>query len=568
MSSKLLLTAGQYSDKGIKEKNEDACGILIPEGSLIDTKGVSIVIADGVSSSEAAREASEACVRGFLTDYYSTSESWTVKNSGQKVLGALNRWLYGQGQRTYGSAQGMLTTLSIVVIKSTTAHIFHVGDSRIYRIRDGQIKCLTRDHQTWVGKDRAFLSRAMGADITVEIDYRNLPVENGDVFLLTTDGVHEYISSKQLCEFYEQGSSNLEKTAKTVVTHALEQGSSDNATCQFVCINQLPLQNEEEFLRQLTELPFPPPLDQNQLLDGYRILREIHASKRSQVYLAIDTETEEQVVIKTPSVNFEDDAEYIDGFLHEEWVGKRINSPHVLKVVEPKRQRRLLYYVTEYIEGQTLEQWISDNPQADIAVVRPIIKQIVSGVRAFQRQEMIHQDLKPGNIMIDKQGTVKIVDFGSTKIAGIQEITSPINRGTLLGTLDYAAPEYFQGLPGSHVSDIYSVGAIAYEMLTGKLPYGGPLSFKALKRVRYVSARHVNPGIPSWIDGALEKATQINPELRYPVLSEFLYDLEKPNQSLIKNHQPLIDRDPVSFWRMLTILLFLANIVFIYLLQR
>ena len=244
MSSKLQLSAGQYSDKGVKEKNEDACAILIPNDSLIDTKGACIAIADGVSSSEAAREASESCIKGFLADYYSTSESWTVKNSGQKVLGALNRWLYGQGQQTYGAAQGMLTTLSIVVIKSTTAHVFHVGDSRIYRIRGKEMKCLTRDHQTWVSKERSFLSRAMGADITVEIDYRSVAVEQGDVFLLTTDGVHEYVTSNVLLKFYEQDCNNLEKAAKNVVIEALHQGSSDNATCQFVRVDELPLQNE------------------------------------------------------------------------------------------------------------------------------------------------------------------------------------------------------------------------------------------------------------------------------------------------------------------------------------
>jgi len=565
MSTKLQISAGQYSDKGVKERNEDACAIMVPTGSALETKGICIAIADGVSSSEAAREASESCVRGFLTDYYSTSDSWTVKNSGRKVLGALNRWLYGQGQRTYGTVQGMLTTLSTVVLKSTTAHIFHVGDSRIYRIRNGEIKCLTRDHQTWISKDRAFLSRAMGADTTVEIDYRSMPAEKDDVFLLTTDGVHEYINDAKLLALYSSGKDNLEKTAKEIVTCALEQGSIDNATCQLVHIEQLPMQSEEEFLKQLTELPFPPPLEAGQQLDGYRIVRELHASNRSQVYLAIDVESETEVVLKTPSVNFEDDIEYIDGFLHEEWAGKRISSPHVLKIIEPSQRRRFLYYATEYIEGQTLEQWISDNSPADVSIVRPLVKQIITALRAFQRQEMIHQDLKPGNIMIDTQGTVKIIDFGSTKIAGIQEIASPINRGTLLGTLDYAAPEYFQGQPGAHISDIYSVGAIAYEMLTGKLPYGRPLSEKALKRVRYISAKHVNPNIPPWIDGALEKATQINPELRYPALSEFMCDLEKPNPSVIKQNQPLLERDPVKFWKSLSIMLFIANFVLLYL---
>ena len=565
MTSKLTVNAGQYSEKGIKDTNEDACGIHIPHSTLLATKGIAIVIADGVSSAEAGREASAACVQGFLNDYYSTPESWTVKTSGQKVLGALNRWLYGHSQTLGGSGQGMLTTLSVMVVKSATAHLFHVGDTRIYRYRSGELKCLTRDHQTWAGAEKAFLSRAMGADHSVDIDYRSLPVEVGDRYLFTTDGAHQYVSDKDLAQHLDSELSNPDRVARNIATLALQQGSRDNVTCQLLEITELPHQNEEEFYKQLAELPFPPLLDNGQILDGYKILRELHASKRTQIYLALDTATHEKVILKTPSLNFEDDAEYIDGFLQEEWAGRRIDNPHVLKVLESKRRRRFLYYVTEYIEGQTLAQWINDHPQANINDVRQLLKQIVTGIRAFHRQEMIHQDLKPGNIMIDNQGTVKIVDFGSTKIAGIQEIAAPVSRGNLLGTYDYAAPEYFQGYPGTPNSDLYSLGVIAYEMLTGKLPYGGPLSARAIKRVRYVPARQINPDVPAWIDGALEKATQLNPALRYRALSEFLADLSTPNNDLIKDAQPLMERNPIAFWRGLAISLLILNLYLLFL---
>ena len=566
MTSKLTVTAGHYSTQGVKESNEDACGIHVPDSSLLDTKGVAVVIADGVSSAEAGKEASETCVRGFLSDYYSTPESWTVKTSGQKVLGALNRWLYGRGQTAYGSGQGLLTTLSVMVIKSATAHLFHIGDTRIYRLRDGELKCLTRDHQTWAGREKAFLSRAMGADHSVDIDYRSLPVEVGDLYILTTDGVHEYIDPASMRRIIEADAPNLDRITRNLVTQALENGSQDNVTCQIVRIDDLPLQNEEEFYRQLTELPFPPPLETGQILDGYKIMRELHASNRTQVYLAIDTETNEKVIIKTPSVNFEDDPQYIDGFLQEEWAGRRINNLHVLKVIEPKRRRRFLYYITEFIEGQTLEQWMADHPLPDIQTVRPLVKQLVAGIRAFKRQEMVHQDLKPANIMIDKHGTVKIIDFGSTKIGGIQEVSAPIQRGGLLGTYDYAAPEYFEGYPGTHLSDIYSLGVIVYEMLTGHLPYGGPLSERKLKKVKYIPARQHNPEIPAWVDGALEKATQLNPKLRYDLMSEFVADLSRPNPELIKASQPLLEKNPLAFWKALSAVLALINLILLYLL--
>ena len=150
MSSDLKISVAQYSDKGEKPSNEDFYGILIPEEPLLSTKGVVIAIADGMSGSDAGGEASEYSVKGFLSDYFSTPESWSVKTSGEKVLSALNSWLFSKGQHDYNSTRGLVTTLSVLVIKSTTAHLFHVGDSRIYRFRDNKLELLTRDHRVWL----------------------------------------------------------------------------------------------------------------------------------------------------------------------------------------------------------------------------------------------------------------------------------------------------------------------------------------------------------------------------------------------------------------------------------
>ncbi len=567
--SKLTISAGQCNETGNKAKNDDACGILVPEEPLLTNKGVAAVIADGVSSSEGGREASQACVKGFLADYFSTPDSWTVKTSGQRVLGALNRWLHGKGQHTFGNEHGMITTFSAVVIKSATAHLFHVGDTRIYRLQNNDLECLTRDHQTWSSGNKSFLSRAMGADISLEIDYRSVPVEANDVFLLSTDGVHEFIDIGEIKSILAEHTSNHERAAKQLVAKALANGSNDNVTCLIIKIDQLPLQNEEEFYSQLTELPFPPPLEEGMILDGYKILHEIHSSKRTEVYLAVDTDSDEKVVLKIPSINFEDDAEYIDQFLHEEWVGRRINRTNVLKVIVPQRRRRFLYYVTEYIEGQSLRQWMNDNPKPALNDVRNIIEQVAMGIRAFHRLEMLHQDIKPENIMFDAKGTVKLIDFGSTKIAGIQEINIPIEQSRVLGTLDFAAPEYFIDEPTSNRSDMYSLGVITYQMLTGGLPYGGPLTARTIKRVRYIPSKSLNAKIPNWVDSAIEKAVNINPQRRYSLLSEFIHDLNHPNQDLVSSDfNPLIKRNPVAFWQGFSILLALLNIYFIYLLSK
>ena len=156
----------------------------------------------------------------------------------------------------------------------------------------------------------------------------------------------------------------------------------------------------------------------------------------------------------------------------EEWVARRIDSPHVLKPCLPSRKRNYLYVVTEFIDGQTLTQWMIDNPKPVLETVRGIVEQIAKGLRAFHRKEMLHQDIRPDNIMIDKTGTVKIIDFGSTKITGVAEAAPSGDRDDILGTLQYTAPEYFLGERGSSRSDLFSLGVITYQMLTGKLPYG------------------------------------------------------------------------------------------------
>ncbi len=559
------IQAGQHSDAGHKSCNEDACRIEIPEEPLLSSKGLCLIIADGVSRSEAGQDASEACVNGFILDYYSTPDSWTVKTSAQKVLGSLNNWLYSQGKRSYDSAGAMLTTLSAFIIKSGTAYLFHVGDTRIYRLRDGDLECLTEDHSSWGAGEKTYLSRAMGADAHVDIDYRSLPVEVDDIYMLTTDGVHEFISNIDLRNCLQENASNPEQAAHIITKKALTAGSKDNVTCQIIRIDQLPKQDEASFFRQLSDLPFPPFLDAGMTLDGYLITREIHASNRTQIYVAQDTKTNSRVIIKTPSVNFEDDPAYIDQFLHEEWVGKRIDNPHVLKIVNSERRRRFLYYVTEYIEGDTLETWMIDNPRPSYIGVRDIAEQIASGLRAFHRLEMVHRDLKPANIVFDSNGRLVIIDFGSTKIAGVDESDVPFERNPMLGTMNYAAPEFFEGYTGSNRSDVYALGVICYEMLTGHLPYGGSLSLSKLKRVRYTSIKHYNQEVPAWVDAAIQKSVSLDPGKRYERLSEFIHDLGKANSEfLTKQHEPLMQRNPLGFWRGLSTILFIFILVLIY----
>ncbi len=570
VNQNLAITLGQHSIAGVKSDNDDFYGAITPKDVTLDSKGIAVVIADGVSASEGGKEASQIAVKQFLNDYYSTPDSWTVKNAINKVIGALNLWLFSQGQRQYGGAGGMATTFSGVIFKSHTAHLCHIGDSRIYRWQNGELECLTKDHRVQFSGERSYLSRALGIDTHLEIDFRVVELQEGDVFVLSTDGVHDVLNEQHISDVLREHAANPQQCAETLVEVALNAGSQDNITCQIVRIERLPKVNREEFYQKLSQLPFPPDLKAGQVMDGYLILRELNATSRSQVYLAEDTfdPGADKVVIKTPSQNFNDDPSYIDLFLHEEWVARRLDSPHLIKLHERgNRPRTFLYSVVEYVEGQTLRQWMLDNPSPSVAQVRATVDQIARGLRAMHRMEMIHQDLKPDNLLIDKHNTLKIIDFGSTRIAGLMEIQSVLQHNHIVGTASYSAPEYFQGQRGTNRSDIFSLGVIAYEMFTGQLPFGEIEPEKAQKKkFVYTSACIHNPKVPEWVDAALEKATHPNPEKRYEILSEFVADLTRPNTSLLadKQQRPLLERNPLAFWKGLVALQFLIILVLVY----
>ncbi len=194
-----------------------------------------------------------------------------------------------------------------------------------------------------------------------------------------------------------------------------------------------------------------------------------------------------------------------------------------------------------------------DHPHPDLETVRGIVEQIAKGLRASHRKEMLHQDLRPDNVMIDAAGTVKIIDFGSTRVAGLAEI-SPIEDEEILGTAQYTAPEYFLGERGTTRSDLFSLGVVTYQMLTGRLPCGAEVARARTRaeqrRLRYVSALDPQGRIPLWIDGVLERAVDPDPSRRQEALSEFVEDLRHPRAIPLRaGPPPLMTRHPVLFWK-------------------
>ncbi len=556
MTQDLHISIGQCSDAGRKEVNQDFFGALTPIQPALGLKGITVVLADGISSSNVSQIAAQSAVKSFLTDYYSTPDSWGVKTSALRVIRAANSWLYAQTKRSehaYDMDRGYVCTLSALVLKGRFAHLLHVGDCRIFRQEGTTLEQLTTDHRTVISAERSYLARAMGMAHHVDVDYRKLPVSAGDVFVLATDGVYEYCATKDMVAEIARADT-LDAAAQAIVARALAAGSGDNLTVQLVRINSLPESDAPDILGDATPLPAPPLLEAGQVFEGYKVLRQLHANHRSHIYLVEDQETGSRAALKIPSIDLREDPEYRKALMMEDWIARRLNSAHLLAAAPLLRPRKFCYTLSEYVEGQTLAQWMIDNPRAGLEASRDMIEQIAKGLRAIHRKEMLHQDLRPENIMIDSAGTVKIIDFGAVRVEGVHEGQPP--QETVPGTLQYAAPEYFTGQPASRQSDFFSLAVIAYHMLTGKLPYGATVSRirsrKEQMRLTYRSARDM----PEWVDGVLKKALHPDPFKRYATLSEFTANLRQPPRGYRPDrHKPLAERDPVRFWQGVSLLL-------------
>lgn len=580
----MKISAGACTSAGKKQFNQDSHGFLIPEPTACASKGIVAAIADGISTSTVSHIASQTAINSFVSDYYCTPEAWSVKTSAQRVLQATNSWLFAQSQNSpnrFNKDKGYICTFSGLIFKSNTAHIFHSGDSRIYHFRDQQVEQLTVDHKRQLSEQESYLTRALGIHHQLDLDYQIRPLEIGDLFLLATDGVFEFCDEEylttilnhcQLQETHFNPKDSFNSVCQQVVAHALASDSNDNLTVQILRIDELPAQQITEVQQQISELPLPPPLRPRMEFDGYLIQRELYISSRSHVFLAQDLENAKQVVIKVPSTELRDNPDYLESLLLEDWIAQRLDNPHVLKAYKPPRKKNYLYLATEFIEGQSLAQWMIDNPKPSLVQVRDIISQVAKGLQAFHRQEMLHQDLRPNNIMIDSSGLVKIIDFGATQVAGVSNIKPLSGVHQVPGTAQFSAPEYFFK-PNPNIdldsrADIFSLGVICYQMLSGSLPYGlgvanvrnqkdlNKLNFQALLDSRVQDKN--SEAIPPWFELAIKKAVRIEPRKRYYEVSEFVYDLHHPNSEFTRlSLPPLIERDPVKFWQGLSLLLFI-----------
>ncbi len=556
----LQINIGTATALGSRERNEDFCGAVTPEGSELASKGALLAISDGVGGSGGGREAAEAAVRGVLADYYATPETWEIPHALEKIISSINSWLHAQSgmQRVYA---GMAATLSVLVLRGQRYVLAHVGDSRIYRLRGESFTQLTADH-VWDRPEMSHvLKRAVGLDAHLAVDYSDGQLAVGDVFLLATDGVWEPLGQRTLHETLVLHQ-DPQCAADALVKQAITQGGQDNATAVVVCVEQLADEAMQDLLVEGRDLPVPPRLKIGQQLDGFEVLAQIHESRATLLYKVRDPANSQTLVLKTLPPALKDDAEAMSALLAEEWLAKRVVSHYFPQVVPfAPGQRSCLYYAMTWHEGETLQQKLDTAYRFPVTETAQLGIRLIKGLSALHQLNVVHRDIKPANLHLGSDSKLRILDLG----VALNPLADQASGNP--GTPSYMAPELFLNEQASTQSDLYAAGVTLYHLLTRKYPYGEIEPFQHPRFGEPVPPTRYRPDVPQWLENILFKAIARDKNIRFETAEEFLLALERGEQHslLPPRPTPLAERDPLTQWQSVAVISLLVNLLLLYL---
>ena len=555
----LQLTIAHTSATGPRERNEDFCGFVTPEGAQLTDKGALVVLADGVSGTAGGREAAEYAVRGLLADYYATPDTWEVQHALDKVLGAINRWLISQAT-TRRDLAGMSCTLSALVLRGQRYHLAHVGDSRIYRLRGDAFTQLTTDH-VWDRPDmRHVLKRAVGLDSHLMADFAEGELQAGDVFVLVSDGVWEPLGDLGM-----HSALNLHRNpalaADELVRLAHKQGGQDNASAVVVRVDAVAEDNLRDHLAAERRLPVPPRLKPGTRLDDFEVVEVLHESRMSLLYKVRKRSDGRLWVLKTLPPLAANQPEFAAALIQEEWLAKKVIAhyfPQVLPLAADERSA--LYYVMSWHAGATLQQHLDAGRHFSIAEATQTGIRLVKGLAALHRLNILHRDIKPDNLHLGDDGKLRILDFG------VAASSSPHNTGA--GTPSYMAPELIAGDAATVQSELYAAGGTLYYLLTRKYPYGEIEPFQHPRFGDPTPPTRYRPEIPQWLENLLLKAVAREPGNRFETAEEMLLALEQGERRPLgaPRRTPLLAREPLRTWQTLALFSIVLNLLLVYLL--
>jgi serine/threonine protein phosphatase PrpC len=565
----LKIAAGYATRAGQRPINEDFVGMVSPDEPELSSKGFIAAIADGVSGNDGGREASEYTIRGLLSDYYATSDTWPVTQSLDRVIKAINSWVQHQGS-IRAELAGMATTLTAIVLRGNFYYFSHVGDTRLYLLRKGVLTRLTADHVWDRPEMQHVLTRAIGLDSRLAIDHGMGEMYAGDVFFLATDGVWASITEYDLTAYLSELAArtrSAEDIANAMIDGALAADSHDNLSALAILVESLPETNLRDALSGSQELPVPPKLKVGQVIDGYTVEEQIHASTTTLLYRVsepkIGATAPRKLVLKTLHPDRADDEHERSAFAHEEWLTKRVVARFFPQVITPE-QKTYLYYLTTWHEGSTLQQHLDVGEHFTIPDVITHGTRLVRAIGALHRRSIIHRDIKPSNIHLGSDGELRILDLGVAQ-SGLEaedEVRAP-----RAGTPSFLAPEQFNNAPASHQTDLYATGVTLYLLLTRHFPYGEIEPFQTPRFGEPVVPSRYRPDLPLWLENVLLKAVARDPADRFETAEEFLLALERgaarPLAAPIA--KPLAARDPASLWRGVAAISIVLNLLLLYL---
>jgi serine/threonine protein phosphatase PrpC len=564
---------GHFSLKGPREVNEDFAASVRP-APQDEARGLVAAIADGVSSGGGGREAAQTSVMSVVEDYFACPDTWDTTVVLDRLIGAQNAWLADHNRRRQGQgddSSAAMTTLTALVLRGHAFTLAHVGDTRAWLLRgDGDCVQLTQDHCFDHPDQRSRLTRAVGLDDRVRIDFMQGELQVGDVFLLTTDGVHGVLKRPRHAALAREG--DVQAASQAIVMAALAAGSRDNATALVVRLLGLAQGRLEDSLLQGRQLPVPPRLKVGDRLDGYTVTAQVANTGVHRLYQARDNETQELVAIKALHEARASDREERAMLAHEAWLGSRVaprsgeHGDAAFVRVRELHNPTSFYTVFDWHAGRTLEQLQGAGQRFEVTQIVEAALAVARALGRLHRHGVIHRDIKPANLHLGDDGHWRVLDLG-VAISG----SEPKSLRTLhAGTPSYMNPEQWAGddrVPADAASDLYALGVTFYQWLTGKLPYGEvePFQQARFKRDPKPPSR-LRPDVPIWLDHVVLRAVALDPRQRFETAEELVLALERGASRPVAapGATPLMTRDPSAVWKLAFGVSVLFNALLVY----
>ncbi len=552
-------TIGFASETGRRKANEDFGGAVFGWELSPPRRDVVAAVADGIGGARGGRTASETAVRGFLDGFCDMPETMEVRRAAATVISSLNGWIYGQGKRDPDLA-GMGCTFTSLVLRGRIAHILHVGDSRAYRLGGNRLTLLTTDHvrEGTSGGRSNVLYRALGVETEVRLDYATQPVALHDRFLLCSDGVHAFLSQEAIAEIMRARSAS-DDTARELVRAALDAGSTDNCTAMVVDVVELPTaESTSEVGSSIMQLPLIPVPVMGEAVDGFLLKVLVSDGRYSRLFGALDEVEGGDAVLKFPKPQVAAVATYHAAFVREAWVGARVNSPWIGRIIElPPGRQTCLYTVMPLYQGELLSNRLTRRPAVGLEEGRNIAIKLARGVAALHRAGIIHRDIKPDNIILEAEGSLKLIDLGVVRVPGMEDFPPE----DVPGTMGYMAPEMLAGEPGNEATDMYALGVTMFRAFAGEFPYGNLDAVNPPRKSRPTPLGDLRPDLPAWLQAALGRAIAADPAERFRDMNEFAVEMERgPERQPMSARRPqtLYERSPVKFWQGVSVVLAIA----------